>query len=88
MEKENSHVADMQSVFGGEECMFIYGTSQHNQRIEAWWCIHRKKNAQFWMSLFADIKTDGWFPGDYLDKCLIQFCFLPLIKQVVMPTGV
>ncbi|XP_041361574.1 uncharacterized protein LOC121377582 [Gigantopelta aegis] len=82
MGTENSLVADMQSVFAGGDGRFVYGTSQHNQCIEAWWCILRRKNAQFWMSVFEDIKTDGLFSGDHLNKSLIQFCFLPLIKEI------
>lgn len=59
---------------------FIYGTSQHNQRIEAWWSILRKHNAQFWINLFESLKDDNLFSGNFLDKALIQFCFLTIIQ--------
>lgn len=59
---------------------FIYGTSQHNQRIEAWWSILRKHNAQYWMNLFESLKDNNLFTGNIIDKSLIQFCFLPIIQ--------
>lgn len=61
MGTENIIVAQMQLFL--REKGYIYGTSQHNQRIDTWWGILRRKNAQFWMSLFADIKSDGYFSG-------------------------
>lgn len=59
---------------------FIYGTSQHNQRIEAWWSILRKHNAQFWMNLFETLKDNNLFNGNIIDKSLVQFCFLSIIQ--------
>lgn len=59
---------------------FIYGTSQHNQRIESWWSILRKEHAQFWMNLFESLKDEDKFNGTFVDKSLIQFCFLNLIQ--------
>lgn len=72
MGTENTYVAQMQTFMGGH---FLYGTSQHNQRIEAWWSTLRRSNAQFWMDIFNEIKEDGKFCGDMLDKNLIQFSF-------------
>lgn len=59
---------------------FIYGKSTHNQRIEAWWSTLRRHNSQFWMNLFQMLKEDSLFTGSFLDKSLIQFCFMALIQ--------
>lgn len=59
---------------------FLTGTSQHNQRIESWWNILRKHSAQFWMYLFQQVKEDGLFTGTFLDKSLIQYCFMDIIQ--------
>lgn len=59
---------------------FVYGQSIANQRIEAWWSILRKESMQFWMNLFAELKDNGDFSGNMLDKNLIQFCFITLIQ--------
>ena len=84
---ENSKVRNVQRLLrrnhqdslAGEKS-FVYGQSIANQRIEAWWGILRKENAQFWMNIFSELKDDGDFSGDFLDKSLIQFCFLALIR--------
>lgn len=88
MGTENSSLSNMQVFLRNCERQrsFIYGASQHNQRIESWWCILRRENTQFWISFFEDIKTAGNFSGNALDKSLIQFCFLPLIKVGIMHT--
>lgn len=85
---ENGLVAEMQSFLRRRNNNqdpnninpFIYGTSQHNQRIESWWGILRKESSSFWISLFKSLKDDGLFSGDFLHKSLIQFCFLPIIQ--------
>ncbi|XP_047242593.1 uncharacterized protein LOC124881124 isoform X1 [Girardinichthys multiradiatus] len=66
--------------FAGDKS-FVYGRSTANQRIEGWWATLRKQSAQFWMSLFQTFQDDGHFTGDFLDKNLIQFCFLNLIQD-------
>ena len=63
-----------------DEKSFIYGTSVTNQRIEAWWALLRKQCIQFWIELFAGMKHEGKYTGDFLDKNLIQFCFLRQIQ--------
>ena len=88
MGTENCDIADMQVFLRrhGTDAhvrtgrAFVYGTSQHNQRIESWWSILRKENAQFWINLFNDLKTNGYFCGDFLDKNLLQFCFMDIIQ--------
>lgn len=63
---------------------FIYGTSTTNQRIEAWWSILRKHHSQFYINLFQELKENGLYSGSFLDKSLIQLCFMQLI-QVSIP---
>ena len=59
---------------------FLYGSSNHNQRVEYWWCFLRKQCAQFWMNKFQTLKDEGRFSGDFLDRNLFQFCFLRMIQ--------
>lgn len=66
------------------ESSFLYGKSTANQRIEAFWSILRKQYAQYWISLFHELKDHGYFSGTYIDKQLIRFCFMALI-QVTEP---
>ena len=53
---------------------------QSNQRIEFWWGILRKRCSQYWINLFEELKEDGHFTGDFLDKSLIQLCFMNIIQ--------
>ncbi|KAK5648007.1 hypothetical protein RI129_002899 [Pyrocoelia pectoralis] len=39
------------------------------------------QNMQYWMNLFETLKTAGLFSGSFLDKALIQFCFLEIIQN-------
>lgn len=59
---------------------FIYGSSNHNQRIESIWSILRKENVQFWMNFFQTLKEGGHFTGDFLDRSLVQFCFMTILQ--------
>ncbi len=83
---ENSHVEQMHCFLRANEAgdipraSFIYGSSNHNQRIEAWWSLLRRSCSQFWMNVFQDLKDAELFSGDYLDKKLMQFCFMNLFR--------
>ena len=84
---ENGTVKDLQTFLRrnhrdslADSKSFVYGRSIANQRIEAWWSILRKENAQFWMNTFCELKDDDKFDGSFLDKNLIQFCFMTLIQ--------
>lgn len=77
---ENGHIEVFQKFLRHNDNAFLYGTSQLNQRIEAWWCILRKETGQFWMDLFQILAHDGVYSGTFLDKNLVQFCFMRLIQ--------
>lgn len=80
---ENKYVEDMQTFFHRHamhsKC-FIYGSSTHNQRIEALWAVFRKQCAEFWIQMFKLLKHEHLFNGSFLDVNLIQFCFMKLIQ--------
>ncbi|XP_034018176.1 uncharacterized protein LOC117503115 [Thalassophryne amazonica] len=86
---ENGHVANMQvflrrnhdDSFAGDNS-FVYGRSTGNQRIESLWGVLRKQSVQFWMNIFKTLQDDGQFSGDFLDKNLVQFCFLGLVQEL------
>ncbi|XP_059187145.1 uncharacterized protein LOC131969929 [Centropristis striata] len=60
---------------------YIEGASTANQRIESWWGFLRRESMEFYISLFTDLKDRGLFDGTYLDRSLIQFCFLNIIQD-------
>ena len=60
----------------------IYGTSQHNQRIESWWSVLRKMWIQIWMNLFDDLESYAKLALDnYNCKTVLNFCFSIVIQQ-------
>ncbi|KAJ8004309.1 hypothetical protein DPEC_G00157790 [Dallia pectoralis] len=83
---ENGHVRDCQrflhrNIHGGSAVdSYIEGAITANQRIESWWGFLRRESMEFYICLFADLKDRGWFDGAYLDKGLIQFCFMGIIQ--------
>ena len=70
---ENGHVCQIQSALRWDhddqfaKKSFIYGSSNHNQRIECWWSFLRTHQAQYWMDLFQGLKD-----RDYLCKSLVH----------------
>ncbi len=83
---ENRYVEQMQKFLRyddndeyAENC-FIYGSSNHNQRIESWWAFMRKQHAQYWINCFHDLKENDFFTGGFLDKQLILFTCLNIIE--------
>ncbi|CAC5395296.1 unnamed protein product [Mytilus coruscus] len=68
--------------FAGDKS-YLSGKSTHNQRIEWFWGILRKQMVQYYMDLFADLCKDGhnMFCGDFVDKSVIQFCFMDIIQS-------
>lgn len=59
---------------------YIEGASTANQRIESWWGFLRRESLEFYIALFVDLKDQGLFDGAFLDKNLIQFCFMAIIQ--------
>ena len=88
---ENGTVRDLQTFLRrnhqdglADDKSFVYGQSVANQRIESWWCIFRKENVQFWMNIFQELKDNDEFDGNFLDKNLIQFCFMRIIQVSIV----
>ncbi|KAI3356201.1 hypothetical protein L3Q82_017179, partial [Scortum barcoo] len=59
---------------------YIEEASTANQRTERWWGFLRKESMEFYISLFLYLKDRGLFNGGYLDRSLIQFCFMSIIQ--------
>ncbi|XP_076095470.1 uncharacterized protein LOC143066425 [Mytilus galloprovincialis] len=84
---ENVTVAAMQNMLreNNNDSMadnsFVYGKSTHNQRIERWWGTLRSKCTDRWINHFKKLQAEGNFVvGSKLHKCLVQFCYLSLIR--------
>ena len=75
---ENIDIKQIQESF--ENCIYIAGTSIANQRIEQYWGQPRKECIEFWISLFHGLQECGDYLGDYVDKNVLQFCFMPIIQ--------
>ena len=82
MGTENGLVEVMQNALVGPNS-FLYGLSTTNQRIESWWAFLRTHCVQYWIDILEDIKDNGLFTGDLLDKALIQYCFTNIIQVAV-----
>lgn len=88
MGTENGYVRDMQILLrslgtdGNDSKYYIAGSSNRNQRIERWWGILRTQNVQYWIEFFTMLENMGSFTGNFLDKSLIQFCFMDLIQVI------
>jgi len=80
---ENVNVEQMQLFLRGDQSAFIYGRSVNNQRIECWWGMLRRQNMQFWINLFEELKEED-FTGSFIDKSLVQFCFLHLVQVFIL----
>ncbi|XDV17739.1 hypothetical protein PO909_023558, partial [Leuciscus waleckii] len=83
---ENVHVAEMQRFLTFSEDRpatdhVTFGPSTGNQRIERWWLTLRSECVQFWIDLFDKLREDGHFADTFLDKSLVQFCFLNKIQE-------
>jgi hypothetical protein len=83
---ENASISQMEMFFRYENdddevnnCV-IFGSSNHNQRIESWWGFFRKHCGQYWMNTFQKLRDEGHFTFDFLDKSILQFCFMQTIQ--------
>lgn len=83
---ENVNVRDFQHFLcrnshdGSGIDSYIEGASTANQRIESRWGFLRGESMEFYISPFNDLKDRGLFDGAYLDRSLIQFCFMGIIQ--------
>ncbi|MEQ2182533.1 hypothetical protein GOODEAATRI_023306, partial [Goodea atripinnis] len=59
---------------------YLEGASTAKQRIEYWWRFLRTECMEFWLSLFADIRDNGFFDRGFLDKSILQFCCMGLMQ--------
>ena len=78
---ENGNMEVIQRALRREaDACYLYGPSNHNQRIESWWGLLRKECVQFWINCFEQLKDDGHFRGTWFEKDLMRLCFLRLIQ--------
>lgn len=86
---ENTLVEDMQKAFrwdhtddmAGEKSV-IKGSSHSNQRIERWWRSGRQGGFQYWITLFADMESNGILStADPLQIEVMRFCFWNLLQE-------
>ncbi|XP_029991578.1 uncharacterized protein LOC115420472 [Sphaeramia orbicularis] len=66
---------------------YLEGASTANQRIENWWGFLHKECMEFWISLFLDLRDNGFFDGGFLDKRVLQFCCMGLIQDELDDTS-
>ncbi|XP_019737807.1 uncharacterized protein LOC109523234 isoform X1 [Hippocampus comes] len=83
---ENGHVKGFQRFLvpippGNTLDSYLDGASTANQRIEYWWRFLRSQCMEFWLSLFTDLRDNGFFDGGFLDKNILQFCCMGLIQD-------
>ncbi|KAJ8301717.1 hypothetical protein KUTeg_020704 [Tegillarca granosa] len=74
---ENGHVRDIQIFF--IETAHNIETALHvwSKRLKA----GRDFDTRFWMELFHSMEEEGLNNRDFLDKNLVQFCFMALIQK-------
>ncbi|XP_036006071.1 uncharacterized protein LOC118566787 [Fundulus heteroclitus] len=89
---ENGHVRSFQRFLVPTEPnetldSYLEGASTANQRIEYWWRFLRNQCVEFWLSLFGDIRDNGYFDGGFLDKNLLQFCCMGIIQDELDDTA-
>ncbi|XP_078495651.1 uncharacterized protein LOC144751196 [Ciona intestinalis] len=79
---ENVHVAAAQCYLNNSSSAHIYGTSPHNQRIEAWWSFLRRSCTTWWINLFKDlIEKDIFTPGNQIQMEALWFCFSNVLSK-------
>ena len=66
-----------------------YGSSQRNQRIEAWWAYLRRSWSSWWIDVFKDIVDGGFLDlSDKLHCERLWFCVSKLIQNELENTGI
>lgn len=85
---ENFHLADLQCLLRydhTDSCRHIaslFGSSNHNQRIERFWGVLRNNILQVYMDIFKDLEESGLLDLSVQDEveCLI-FCFNDMVTS-------
>lgn len=81
---ENGHVCQMQNSMRWDHLdqfakkSFIYGSSNHNQRIECWWSFLRTHQSQYWVDFVS--KPKGQWPVHRRLFRQVQFVSMNLIQ--------
>ena len=79
---ENVVVAAIQEFVVPRRRSHVYGSSPHNQRIEAWWSFYRRNRSQWWIDLFEDLVDLGVFhPGHMKEVDLLRYCFMQTLRS-------
>ncbi|XP_066914908.1 uncharacterized protein [Clytia hemisphaerica] len=81
---ENGYLAAAQCYFNrqSDHRAHLYGSSNHNQRIESWWSQFRRLNTEYLINFFQDMVDEGIYnTGDYLHRACAFYCFAPLIQH-------
>ena len=80
---ENGLVAAAQCWFTNSMGSHIYGTSQHNQRIEGWWAYFRRSRMTWWINFFKDLVECSMYTiGNQIETECLWFCFADVIQEV------
>ena len=82
---ENVNIKNIQEALmangqNGHQAAYIEGQSSSNQRIEVFWSHLRKQCLEYWICMLSTIEEQGEFLGDFIDKNIAQFCFMPIIQ--------
>lgn len=40
----------------------------------------RREGVEYWIQLLGELKDEGIFTGDFVDKALVQLCFMAIIQ--------
>lgn len=62
---------------------YLFGRSAQNQRIEALWKQLIQRCTQPWLDVLHHIEREGFFDGSITDQIIIQFVFIPLLRQEI-----
>lgn len=63
----------------------MFGSSNHNQRIERWWGYCRKAIVQCYMDLFKDLELSGVLRMDnVLHLECLKFCFMRVLRKELL----
>ena len=60
----------------------LYGTSQHNQRIDRWWSFFCRSRMTWWINFFEDLfECSICTTGNDIEMECLWFCFADIIQQ-------